>query len=154
VITRIDDEPEEKVFIGAFCNMCCLDLASGQVDWSFHACGEITKMPSVCRLGVIFGDTYGKSVYSLDRQSGDLQWKMPTSGRVTSLFVVDESIVLVADDDNHLYCFEARLGRCEWKREFTPYNITRMNVLDHYLLLTSRYKDVYCFKMIADEPSV
>lgn len=152
VITSIDNEPDEKVFVGVWIDMWCMDLATGRVDWSSHGHGEIGTKPCVCRLGVVFGNTVGKKVYSLDRRSGDLQWVASTDGLVHSPILVADSHVLATSDDNHLYCFEARLGECEWKREFTPYNITRMNVLDNYLLLTSRYKDVYCFKIIADEP--
>lgn len=150
VITKIDNEPETKVFIGTFYEMCCIDLSTGHLDWSFHASGEIARKPIVCRLGVIFGDTYGKKVYSLDRRSGDLQWVASTEGSACSPLFVTDSHILVDSDDDHLYCFEARLGECEWKQSF-QYGVRRLNAIDNYLLLATRYKDVYCYEMIADE---
>lgn len=143
VITKIESESAEKVFIGSWCDMWCMDLATGHLDWSFPTEGEIMNRPCVHRQGVIFGNEAGK-VYSLDKRTGELQWTASTKNIVYATPVIIASHVLVASQDNYLYCFDIHRGECKWRQGFKPC-VSRFSFADRYLLLASYGRDIYCF---------
>lgn len=150
VISKVDNEQNEKVFTGGFHEIQCTDLITGHVDWSHYSGDEICVNVCIWLFGIIFGTNFEGQVYSLDKRTGDLQWTASAEGSIVSPQVIADSCVIVPCGSD-LYCFDVRRGRLEWKREFQPV-FSRCHSVDNYLLLASRYKDVYCYEMIPDEP--
>lgn len=141
IITRIDNDGDRKVIVGMSMEMRCLDLATGQVDWSFQADGEIGNSPCVSRLGVMFDTSLSNTMYSLDTRTGNLQWSTSMEGAGFSLY---EDSVLIVYTNGYLYCLDGVQGTCNWKREISSGN-SRMSIYDNFLLLFGRGKDVYCY---------
>ena len=109
---------EGKVFIGAS-DGCfrALDLRSGKPVWEYHGVeGFVECRPFVDKEQVVFG-TWGNKLYSLDPESGALQWvwKCEKPSRMYSPAAVwpvkSDSRIFIAVPDRTLYVLDAGTGK-------------------------------------------
>jgi len=114
--------------------VCCLDLASGEVRWTFFTDGPVRLAPTVYEGRVYFGADDGYA-YCLNASDGKLIWKFQAaprderllgSGKMMSMWPVRTSVLV--DDDVayfgagmfpgervYLYAVDARDGAPIWK---------------------------------------
>ncbi|MCR5003553.1 MAG: PQQ-binding-like beta-propeller repeat protein [Bacteroidales bacterium] len=106
-----------KVFIGGSDGVFrCLDLATGRPVWEFKGVeGFVESTPYVDDGQVVFG-SWGRTLYSLDARTGELQWtwKTPGSSRMYSpaacVPVKSCGRIFVAIPDRKVYALDARTG--------------------------------------------
>lgn len=94
-----------------------LDFSNQQVtfndDWSYELDGEIWSTP------VIHDDTLiitslDHYVYALNKDTGELVWKVKTGGAIAATPVVQEGTVFVGSFDGVFYAFDLNTGDEEW----------------------------------------
>ena len=84
-------------------------------NWDFTTGDEILSSPSYVNKSVIFGSSDG-NVYCLDRDDGDLKWKVDLNNKVISSPTVDEhdNSVYIGSDEGNLTCIDVRDGTVKW----------------------------------------
>jgi len=117
---------EGTVFVGTQTrNLLALDLASGELRWSFEADGPVTAPAAVHEGVVYFGDHHG-FVYALELADGSERWRYETDGKIEGGVNIHPGLergigVLVGSHDYFLYCFDAASGEVLWKHETGNY---------------------------------
>lgn len=120
-----------KVFVGGQdSKFYCLDLATGESQWTFEAEGPVTAPGAVVEDMVFFGDTYGL-IYGLKLDDGSEVWRMEADdkveGGINALKVSDDQLpepewrIFVGSHDFNLYSLAAKTGERRWSRETESY---------------------------------
>ncbi|MEZ4813473.1 MAG: PQQ-binding-like beta-propeller repeat protein [Caldisericia bacterium] len=105
---------EERVYIGSDDqNMYCLDFKSGEMIWYFETNQRIDATPVYTGQEVVFGSD---SVYSLNSETGELNWEYPMGMFGVSSCAVAKSKVTVCRWDGMFYCLDLKSGQLLWSR--------------------------------------
>lgn len=107
--------------------------SNGQVKWQYPP--AITPYPGTNVMGhayyprltapvtadglVWYGDSNGR-IYALNSQTGALEWRAFTGGRVTFPPTVWQNRLFVGSGDGWLYCLHARSGEVIWRFRAAP----------------------------------
>lgn len=104
---------KDVVYIGSMDeHLYALDLATGQVKWSYKA-GPF-KAPVSVRDGLVYvGDCDGK-FHCVGAADGKKRWTFDTEGEITSGANFAGDTVLFGSGDEHLYCL-TKDGKLHWK---------------------------------------
>ena len=125
-------------FLSYDSNFYALDAATGHLKWKFATGGEkryagthlhhlapaaetmpdpwdfYLSSPAVWNGAVYFGSSDG-NVYSLDANSGALNWKFHTGDVVHSSPAIAEGVLYVGSWDTYLYALDAASGTEKWR---------------------------------------
>lgn len=84
-------------------------------NWDFTTGDEILSSPSYVNKSVIFGSSDG-NVYCLEKDDGDLKWKVDLNNKVISSPTVDEhdNSVYIGSDEGNMTCLDVRDGTIKW----------------------------------------
>ncbi len=95
-----------------------LNAQNGQVIWETdNLGGAVVGSPTLGNDGVMYAGTFGKSLIAVDRQSGKVLWKLPTSGWVWSGPVMDGDNLYFGDVSGTLYAVNAADGSIRWSKQ-------------------------------------
>ncbi len=96
----------EMIYAGSFAgNLYALDLAIGDVIWTFRADASIIASPSVAGQTVYIGDKDGR-VYAVDALTGEQQWTFQADGRIDASPAIANGMLYVTSWDGNLYAIE------------------------------------------------
>ena len=83
------------------------------VDWKFDTGEIIESSPAVVGNKVYIGG-HSKSLFAIDRKSGQLLWQFETAGWVRASPSVVDGTVYFGSDDNKFYALDATTGEKQW----------------------------------------
>jgi outer membrane protein assembly factor BamB len=86
---------------------------SGKIRWR-RTIGPSESSPLVANGHVVVGDWRGK-VYSLNANTGRLNWTFSTGGKVKGAAALAGGRIVVGSYDHHVYALDERTGRLVWK---------------------------------------
>lgn len=134
---RIEGTPavdRSTVYVGSYDkNVYALDAETGEKRWSYEADGLVRGSPTVVDGSVYIGvgcfnlacSWYADEedapeigqLCSLDRSTGELNWRFEAEGEVVSTPAVHAGTVYVGSSDSCVYALDADSGEREWKYE-------------------------------------
>lgn len=100
----------------------CLNIKSGEEEWSFKTNGPIYSSPVVLENGdFVIGSDEG--VLWKITCSGELLWKIEGNGSFHGTPLIDENnkIVYAGCYDHHMYAIDLEYGSIIWKQIFNPH---------------------------------
>jgi outer membrane protein assembly factor BamB len=98
-----------------------IDLNSGKEIWNFEGLnGPVVSTPVIYRDAIIFGawDTY---LYSINRDSGKLNWKWSNGSPIKNyspaacIPVIKDDVIYVVAPDRYLSAIDIRTGKTLWR---------------------------------------
>lgn len=103
---------ENRVYISASDNLYCLDINTGKEIWKFSTpLGSWT--PTIWDNKIYFGTH--KSVTCVDIDTGIRNWEFQTDNYIQSVPTVDDGLLYIGSEDDHLYCLDPTTGKELWK---------------------------------------
>ena len=92
-----------------------LDAAAGGEYWDYPATGEVFATPIVVT-GTVYTASNGGTLAALDLISGAERWETDAAGPILYTPASDgRTLYVLITADPHLYAFDARTGRLQWK---------------------------------------
>lgn len=134
---RIEATPavtDDTVYVGSYdMHVYAIDSATGELHWAHDLGGLIRSSPTVWKdtvyIGVgchnlacaPFAEEAGVSgagsIYALDTESGEMNWRYDIGNEVVSTPAMDGGTVYVGASDETLYALDATSGDREWTYE-------------------------------------
>jgi outer membrane protein assembly factor BamB len=96
-------------------HVLALDVATGQVKWSFAAADAVVGSP-VVRENRVYAGSFDGRVYALDAATGAPVWSRDTHGAVASAPEVHSGLVIVGNRSYDLIALRASDGGVVWTR--------------------------------------
>lgn len=98
----------------------CVDLETGQLQWSFEARWPIFSSPAIWNGRVYIGEGLHYNTdckfYCLDLATGDVLWSIQTGSHTESSPTVADGRVYFGAGDDGVYCADALTGEVIWQR--------------------------------------
>ncbi|MDP2931493.1 MAG: PQQ-binding-like beta-propeller repeat protein [Chloroflexota bacterium] len=96
-----------------------VNSSKGVLRWVYPRQRPTTPQPVVgglvTALGKVFFGLDSGSVYSLDAETGDLEWQFPTGDKVWSTPTIDSGTLYIGSFDKKLYALNAADGTKKWE---------------------------------------
>ena len=125
----------------------CMELSSGRELWSFK--DDATDLPFIAAPSLsndrVFIGSRDRHVYSFDKKSGKLVWKVNTGGRVDASPVLVKDALIVATMRGDLMIMNASDGRTRWSYELGSPVTGNPAVIDGYIIAGADDGRIYCF---------
>jgi outer membrane protein assembly factor BamB len=96
-------------------HVVALDVATGQVKWSFAAADSVVGSPAVLE-NRVYGGSFDGRVYALEAATGAPVWSRDTHGAVTSTPEVHSGMVIVGNRSYDIVALRASDGGVVWTR--------------------------------------
>jgi outer membrane protein assembly factor BamB len=96
-------------------HVLALDMATGQVKWTFAAADAVVGSPAV-RENRVYAGSFDGRVYALDAATGAPVWSRDTHGAVTSAPELHSGLVIVGNRSYDLVALRASDGGVIWTR--------------------------------------
>ncbi len=126
-VADIDLDGDMEIVIGTLNGtVYCFNGATGTIEWSYLAGGEVRSAPAIAdvdidsQLEIVFGSWGDNKVCCLDGVTGTLEWSYPTGsafGKAFSPTIADvdgDGQLEVVIGGDKLYCLDAGSGILEW----------------------------------------
>ncbi len=124
-----------------------LDFLKENVNWVFR--NEESKLPFLASASIknnkIYIGNRDSHMYCLDKDSGDLLWKINTGGRVDASPVVTSSGILVANMRGDLLLLDPDEGKIKWSYELGSAISGNPAVTRDHIIIGAADGRVYCF---------
>ena len=138
----------ESVFFGTGQKgFVAIAIEQGELSWTFPDGNQIFSSPAVIakagRKQVIYGSRMRK-VYSLDGDSGDVQWEHDTDRDVDASPIIVGDRVLAASTGGMLYWLDLETGETVYEKRFPGGLIASPAVTDGRLIVATGRGSVYC----------
>jgi outer membrane protein assembly factor BamB/predicted phosphodiesterase len=111
----------------------CLDLKTGNTNWSFDTGMRIVGSPAVSDGVVVFGSA-NYNIYGLDAQTGKVLWTYTTQQAVMGAATIHQGVAYIGGGDGKMYAFDIKTGQVKWIfDELKNYVLTRPLVYNNKL---------------------
>jgi outer membrane protein assembly factor BamB len=125
----------------------CLDVNNMSVLWSFQ--NETVKQPFIASPSIsetkVFIGNRDKYLYSFDKKTGNLLWKINTGGGIDASPVIVGKRLLVANMRGDLILVNASDGKISWSFEIGNPVIGNPAVINNHIIVGASDGRVYCF---------
>lgn len=106
---------ENMLFIGTDNALFCLSKVNGEKIWRYESGEFVNSTPAFSGNALYFGSG-DKKIYSLDMNSGKLNWSYETLGAIYASPCIEEARSLfIGSTDEYFYALELARGRLLWK---------------------------------------
>jgi outer membrane protein assembly factor BamB len=106
---------KNMLFIGTDNALFCLSKVNGEKIWKYETGEFVNSTPAFSDNALYFGSG-DKKIYSLDINSGKLNWSYETLGAIYASPCIEESrSLLVGSTDGYFYALELTQGKPLWK---------------------------------------
>jgi outer membrane protein assembly factor BamB len=135
-----------KLYVGHYGNgFLAADLEAGKVKWEYAESNlPFVASPAVLGKKVVSAGR-DKHVYCWDTETGKLQWKFRTRGRIDSSPVICDGKVIVGSDDGRVYILKLDDGSKIWSYEIGQAIGASPSIADGKLIIGSADGSVYAF---------
>jgi len=138
-ITSSPAVTDSTVYFGSYdSNFYALDAATGKLKWKFQTEGErryagkqlhgsqpageampdpfdyYLSSPVVSQGNIYFGSGDG-NIYSLDKDTGKLIWKVKTGDVVHASPAIADGVLYIGSWDSYFYAIDAKSGKIKWR---------------------------------------
>ena len=111
----------------------CLDLKTGNTNWSFDTGMRIVGSPAVSDGVVVFGSA-NYNIYGLDTKTGQVLWTYTTQQAVMGAATIHQGVAYIGGGDGKMYAFDIKTGEVKWIfDELKNYVLTRPLVYNNKL---------------------
>ena len=125
----------------------CMELSSGRELWSFK--DDATDLPFIAAPSLsndrVYIGSRDRHVYSFDKKSGKLVWKVNAGGRVDAAPVLVKEELIVATMRGDLLIMNAADGLTRWSYELGSGVTGNPAVIDGYIIAGADDGRIYCF---------
>lgn len=118
VVTSSPLVVNNKVYIASHdMKVYCIDLLTGNKVWAFHTGAAIWASPTYLKekKSILIG-SWAKKLYSLDADSGRLNWEFGTESEVGGSCSTANGNIFFGTDKGQFYCLDSS-GSMVWKKE-------------------------------------
>ncbi len=124
-----------------------MELKSGKELWSFK--DDATDLPFIAAPSLsgdrVFIGSRDRHVYSFNKKSGKLVWKVNTGGRVDASTVLVKDALIVATMRGDLLIMDAADGKIRWSYEIGSPVTGNPAVIDGFIIAGTDDGRIYCF---------
>jgi outer membrane protein assembly factor BamB len=123
------------VYVGADDKkLYALDLATGEVRWTYAARDSIESSPTVIGELVVFGDNAGV-LHACEARNGAVRWTFATGDRIVSSVNWSRERLVFGSYDAHLYCLRVADGTLLWKYDVGERVHGTPSIIDGHVLV-------------------
>lgn len=114
------DAETSTIFIGlenstSVGSLAALSISDGAITWELTTQDHVPCRPAIGEKNVVFGCN-DKFIYSVEKNTGKLQWKFRTYGANKGRVTIDGNLCFATSFDGHVYCIDEK-GKLQWKRK-------------------------------------
>jgi eukaryotic-like serine/threonine-protein kinase len=128
------------------CSVLAIDLEKKVAAWTFKERDfPFVSSPAVTDDLIIAGDR-GKTLWAIDKQTGDKKWSFRGTGKMDSSPVVTKNAVLVGSEAGFLYAVNLADGAEIWSAELGPGIQSSPCVVGSYVLVGDDGGNLHCYR--------
>ncbi len=134
-----------NVYVGSNdCNLYCLNIDTGKLDWSFNSKGFITTSPLIEQNNVLFGNSEG-NFFCLNASNGKKNWEIQQRASFSVSPVIWGNAVIAGTNRGEIVALNILDGRQLWTQNFEEPIITELILADKSLYFSTIDSFLYCW---------